>query len=82
MEPGPLGDRAALTHLTDEAAALRFAAAVRQAQPAWLVDVVQAYASVAVFFDPDQVRLGNPGSNVRQHHRQRPSLVNVAQDRR
>ncbi len=30
---------------------MRFAAAVRSISPAWLVEVVQAYASVAVFFD-------------------------------
>jgi inhibitor of KinA len=52
----PLGDQAALVHFADEGEALRFAAAVRREGPAWLVDVVQAYASVAVFFDLDQVR--------------------------
>jgi inhibitor of KinA len=47
----PLGDQAALANFADEAAALRFAEAVRADNAAWLVDVVQAYASVAVFFD-------------------------------
>jgi inhibitor of KinA len=47
----PLGDQAALVYFAEEAEALRFAAAVRHANPDWLVDVVQAYASVAVFFD-------------------------------
>lgn len=47
----PLGDQAVLAYLADERAALGFAAAVRQAQPPWLIDVVQAYTSVAVFFD-------------------------------
>jgi inhibitor of KinA len=47
----PLGDQAALAYFADEAAALRFAASVRRAGAAWLVDVVQAYTSVAVFFD-------------------------------
>lgn len=51
----PLGDQAVLAHLADEDSALRFAAAVRRQEPAWLVDVVQAYARVAVFFDPDQI---------------------------
>ena len=54
----PLGDQAALAYLPEEAAALRFAAAVRQAAPAWMVDVVQAYTSVAVFFDPGRCRFG------------------------
>jgi inhibitor of KinA len=48
----PLGDQAALAYFDDEAAALRFAASVRRAEAPALVDVVQAYASVAVFFDP------------------------------
>lgn len=47
----PLGDQAAIAYLEDESAALRFAAAVRGADFPWLVDVVQAYTSVAVFFD-------------------------------
>ena len=54
MKLVPLGDQAALAYLADEAAALRFAAAVRRANDSWLVDVVQAYTSVAVFFDLDR----------------------------
>jgi inhibitor of KinA len=46
-----LGDQAALAYFADESAALSFASAVRRANPPWLVDVVQAYASVAIFFD-------------------------------
>lgn len=55
----PLGDQAVLVYLPDEPAAARFAAAVRAAPPPWLVDVVPAYASVGVFFDADQVVLGD-----------------------
>jgi inhibitor of KinA len=51
-----LGDQAALAYFADEAAALHFADAVRRANPPWLVDVVQAYASVAVFFDLERTR--------------------------
>jgi inhibitor of KinA len=51
----PLGDQAVLVYLTDEAAAWLFAALVRAANPPWLVDVVQAYTSVAVFFDLDKI---------------------------
>ncbi len=50
----PLGDQAVLAYAADEAAALAFAAAVRRRNVPWLVDVVQAYTSVAVFFDPAQ----------------------------
>src|SRR6478672_380339 len=48
----PLGDAAVLAYLADEAAAWRFAAAARAAALPGRLDVVQAYASVAVFFDP------------------------------
>jgi inhibitor of KinA len=51
----PLGDQAILAYCDDEAAAFHFSAAVRAAAPTWLVDVVQAYTSVAVFFDFDQI---------------------------
>jgi len=50
----PLGDQGALAYFADEAAALRFAAAVRAWDVPWRVDVVQAYTSVAVYFDLDQ----------------------------
>jgi inhibitor of KinA len=50
----PMGDQAALAYCADEAAALRFAAAIRRRPAPWLLDVVQAYTSVAVFFDLDQ----------------------------
>jgi inhibitor of KinA len=53
----PLGDQAAMAYFPDEAAALHFAAAVRHANPPWLIDVVQAYNSVAVFFDLRQISI-------------------------
>src|SRR5581483_8060531 len=58
ISPQPLGDQAALVYLPDEAAAWRFAAAARAAAtrcagtPRGWLDVVQAYASVAVWYDP------------------------------
>jgi inhibitor of KinA len=55
MKLTPLGDQAVLAYLEDEAAAVRFAAAVRAAGPPWLLDVVPAYASAGVFFDADQI---------------------------
>jgi inhibitor of KinA len=51
----PLGDQAALAVCRDERAALRLAAAVRRAASLWLVDVVQAYTTVAVHFDLERV---------------------------
>jgi inhibitor of KinA len=56
VELRPLGDQAILASCDDEPAAARLAAAVRAARPAWVVDVVPAYASVAVFFDALQTR--------------------------
>jgi inhibitor of KinA len=51
----PLGDQAILAYFPDERAAVRFAETVRSAAPPWLLDVVPAYASVGVFFDPQQL---------------------------
>ena len=56
MTFAPLGEEAVLAYLPDEAAAVRFADAVRAARPAWLHDVVPAYASVGIFFDADAIR--------------------------
>ena len=54
-----LGDQAVLAYLPDEAAAIRFAAAARGAGFPWLVDVVPAYATVGVFFDPELANLAS-----------------------
>jgi inhibitor of KinA len=55
----PLGDAAVLAYLADEEEALRFAAAVRAGRENWLIDVVQAYSSVAVFYDLRQIRFAS-----------------------
>src|SRR5262245_58716607 len=49
----PMGDGAVLARFSNEAGAMRFAAAVRASALAWSLDVVQAYFTVAVFFDQD-----------------------------
>ncbi len=51
----PLGDQALLASFDAESDALRWAAAVRRLAPPWLIDVVQAYRTVAVYFDLDQI---------------------------
>jgi inhibitor of KinA len=66
MQLVPLGDQAVLAYLADEAAAFRFASRVRAAGPAWLVDVVQAYASVAVFFDLARTRFAAAAGQLRR----------------
>jgi inhibitor of KinA len=50
----PLGDQGILTSFAVESDALRWVAAVRRLAAPWLVDVVQAYRSVAVYFDLEQ----------------------------
>src|SRR5262249_12251048 len=58
--------QAVLAYLPDEAAAWRFATLVRQANDPWLVDVVQAYVSVAVFFTLDQSTYARVVDRLRQ----------------
>jgi inhibitor of KinA len=62
----PLGDQAALAYFADETSALQFALAVRQANDAWLIDVVQAYASVAVFYDLDRISFNGVATRLTQ----------------
>jgi inhibitor of KinA len=62
----PLSDQAAMAYFPDEQAAFNFAAAVRHANPAWAVDVVQAYTSVAVFFDLNQTNFGQVGPELQK----------------
>jgi inhibitor of KinA len=52
-----LGDQAVLASFAAESDALRWAAAVRRLAAPWLVDVVQAYRSVAVYFDLERTTL-------------------------
>ena len=62
----PLGDQAALAACRDEGAALRLADAVRRLAPAWLVDVVQAYTTVAVHFDLEQINFDQAAAALRE----------------
>jgi inhibitor of KinA len=62
----PLGDQAVLATFADEAGAARFAAAIRQLDAPWLVDVVLAYVTVAVFFDLDQTNYETAAAALRQ----------------
>jgi inhibitor of KinA len=57
MQLVPLGDQAVLAYFSGESDAAQFTTALRAASPPWLVDVVQAYRSVAVFFDLEQTTL-------------------------
>ena len=55
MRLEPLGDQAVMAYCDDEDHATLFAANVRRAMPAWCVDLVQAYVSVAVYYDLAQI---------------------------
>ncbi len=67
----PLGDQAVLASCRDERAALRLGEAVRRLAPPWLIDVVQAYTTVAVYFDLDRVRFADVAAEL---HRLGPAL--------
>jgi inhibitor of KinA len=61
----PLGDRALLVYTVDEAAAQALASRLSQAAPAWQEDVVPAYASLGVFFDPRQIHTDAVMTHIR-----------------
>jgi inhibitor of KinA len=52
----PIGDQGVLVYLPNEAAAFRFATALRDAALDWVIDIVPAYASVGVFYDSSRIR--------------------------
>jgi inhibitor of KinA len=52
----PLGDQGLLARFHHEDSALRWAESVRSLEAPWLLDVVQAYSTVAVFHDPELIR--------------------------
>lgn len=60
----PLGDQAVMVYLDDEATASAFAAAARSPDWPWRVDVVQAYRSVAVFYDLSRIAYGEAAAAI------------------
>jgi inhibitor of KinA len=50
-----LGDQAWIVSLADEVTAVRLALAARNANPAWLQDVVPAYSQVGIYFDNEKI---------------------------
>lgn len=73
-----LGDQGALARFDDEATALRWAEAVRQLIDGTLLDVVQAYCTVAVFHDPQQISLSEL---LRRLATLAPAAVDASTDR-
>lgn len=65
MQWQPLGDQAVLGYAPDEAGALRLAEALRRQAWPWLEEIVQAYTSVAVFYDAAQIDFDRAAARVR-----------------
>ena len=78
----PLGDQAAMAYFPDEPAAQNFAVAVRGANPPWLVDVVQAYMSVAVFFDQSRMNFTQASAQLLELASAKPQHHVVMETRR
>jgi inhibitor of KinA len=76
---GPLGDQAALVATDTEQEATCLADQVRRSDWPWLVDVVQAYSSVAVFYDPDSIRFSAVQEELQNV--ERGAAVNIAPGR-
>jgi inhibitor of KinA len=77
----PLGDQAALLRFADEDLAARCAAAVRASAEPWLVDVVQAYQTVAVFFEPTLMRFVGVAAALRNLETSTPTGATVPASR-
>jgi inhibitor of KinA len=73
----PLGDQAALAYFAREETAIAFAHAVSPAKDPWLVDVVAAYASVAVFFDLAVTTFENVSQRLRDIAAESTTCVSV-----
>ncbi len=50
----PMGDQAVLATFPHERAALRWADTLRRQRAHWVIDIVSAYTTVAVYFDPER----------------------------
>jgi inhibitor of KinA len=70
----PLGDQAALAYFPTESEALGFAARVRASGKPWLVDVVSAYSSVAVYFDLGRIDFAGASDQLQEMRRNAANL--------
>ena len=61
----PMGDQALLASFPREDAAAHFASAVRRQRPPGLIDVVQAYSTVAVYFTLEVTRYHEVAAHAR-----------------
>ena len=69
MRLEPLGDQAVIASCDDEQHATRLAAQVRRVLPPWCIDVVQAYVTVAVYYDIAVVDFAHVADWLAQTHR-------------
>lgn len=70
----PLGEQALLLKFEDEQSAWSAGEQIRRSQPAWLIDLVQAYVTIAIYFD---LRISNQTA-IRQ---QLPPLIQPGSNR-
>ncbi|MFN4259668.1 MAG: 5-oxoprolinase subunit B family protein [Gemmataceae bacterium] len=73
----PLSDQAILIYFPNESTAAAFAEHARRQPAPWLLDVVQAYASVAVFFDLARIPFADAERHVQQWRQE--SLKHVSE---
>lgn len=66
MQVKALGDQAVMLYFDAEEAAFSVAEEARRTNWPWLIDVVQAYRSVAVFYDAIQIDFDSAAEAVRQ----------------
>ncbi len=64
MRLEPLGDQAVMAYCDCEADAFALAACCRRARFDWSLDVVQAYLSVAVFYDPVRIAYDDAAAQI------------------
>jgi inhibitor of KinA len=73
----PMGDQAVLAHCQDERTALALAAQVRAREFPWMVDIVQAYQSVAFFVDLERIDFPKAAAVLAEIDQTRPATLDV-----
>jgi inhibitor of KinA len=73
MRLHPLGDQAVLAYCPEENAAARFADQVRKAAFPWAVDIVQAYTSVAIYYNLEVIDFFKASEQLGRLEKRMPS---------
>lgn len=66
MKLESMGDQAILARFEKEQEALQFTSQLRRQQLSWIVDIVQAYFTVAIYFDFSQIRFHDAVNQIHQ----------------